>query len=92
MEKLYKYSDVYEKYKKGRNIEELGDEYSDDESDMNERGPKGVSYFHNLRKHPKLLEYTLKRLKEKESEKVEKLEKLKNIQAKIKENSEEINP
>ena len=41
---------------------------SESEEDETEAKPKGISRFHQLKKHSKILEYTLKKIKDKEEE------------------------
>lgn len=54
------YQTIYNKFIKNHKFSEDFDEGSDeDESNPNENKPKDLAYFSQLKRHPKLLEYTL---------------------------------
>ena len=73
---------------KGRKLSDSFDDGSDEESNPNETGPEGVSFYQSLKKHPKILQYTVSKINDKSREKIEKENKLKEMQDKVKENME----
>ena len=67
------YQTIYNKFIKGHKFSEDFDEGSDDdESNPNQNEPKDVAYFSQLKRHPKLLEYTLNMINSRTAAKEEK--------------------
>ena len=77
---------------KGRKLSDEFEDGSDEESNQNETGPEGISFYQDLKKHPKILQYTMAKLHDKSREKIDKENRLKEMQDKVKENMDYVSP
>lgn len=66
------------------------DDVSDEESTENKAKPKGINFFTQLKRHPVLLEYTLKKINMREVEHEEKLRKMESTLTQMKKQSSEV--
>jgi hypothetical protein len=64
------YLNTYKKLKEDAALQNLEDDYrsdSEDEKSGRERGDaRGINYYQELKRHPKILKYTIDRVKSKE--------------------------
>lgn len=60
------YKIIYDKFIKNRKMSDVFDDISDDESHHSENEAKNVAFFSQLKRHPRILEYTLEKIESKE--------------------------
>ena len=54
------YKQVYEKFLENQDLYDMPEHDSDDENDpSNKKAPTGIMFYSHLKKHPKLLSFTL---------------------------------
>ena len=80
-----KYKEIYEKHIKGKDFEENKNDDSDEETVQKS---EGIMYYNKLKKHPKILEYTFKKITDKSLEKDQWVNKVKQAQDHIRTYSE----